>query len=76
MKRIVLSLTVAALLSGCMVLRRPPSDPMSYQPTQTSAAQLYRATFSPAESIRVRKLHRWNIQVVTCHSCTRGRSPR
>jgi hypothetical protein len=65
MKRIALALVAAAQLSACMIFMRPPSDPKLYEPTQTSAAQLYRITMTPAESIKVGKLHSWNIQVVT-----------
>ena len=65
MKRIALALVAAAQLSACMIFMRPPSDPKLYEPTQTSAAQMYRVTMSPAESIKVGKLHSWNIQVVT-----------
>lgn len=65
MKRITLALVAAAQLSACMIFMRPPSDPKLYEPTQTSAAQMYRVTMTPAESIKVGKLHSWNIQVVT-----------
>ena len=64
MKRIILAVAAASLLTGCMMFKRPPSEPKAYEPTQASAAQLYRATFSPAESIKVGKLHTWNVQVV------------
>lgn len=65
MKRtILLSLAAASLLTGCMVFRRPPTEPKAYEPTQTSAAQLYRATFTPKESIKVGRLHSWSVQVV------------
>jgi len=66
MKRTALALAAAlSLLSACMIFRRPPSDPKLYEPTQASAAQMYRVTMNPAESIKVGKLHSWNIQVVT-----------
>ena len=65
MKRIALALVAAAQLSACMIFMRPPSDPKLYEPTQTSAAQMYPVTMSPAESIKVGKLHSWNIQVRT-----------
>lgn len=65
MKRIALALVAAAQLSACMIFMRPPSDPKLYEPTQTSAAQMYTVTMSPAESIKVGKLHSWNIQVRT-----------
>ena len=65
MKRIALALVAAAQLSACMIFMRPPSDPKLYEPTQTSAAQMYKVTMSPAESIKVGKLHSWNIQVLT-----------
>lgn len=64
MNRIILSLVAASTLTACMMFKRPPSEPKAYEPTQSGAAQLYRATFSPPESIRVGKLHSWNIQVV------------
>ena len=66
MKRTALALAAAlTLLSACMIFRRPPSDPKLYEPTQPSAAQMYRVTMNPAESIKVGRLHSWNIQVVT-----------
>jgi hypothetical protein len=65
MKRLALALVAAAQLSACMIFMRPPSDPTLYEPTQTSAAQMYRVTMSPAESIKVGRLHSWNIQVLT-----------
>ena len=65
MKRsILLSIAAASLLTGCMMFRRPPTEPMAYERTQASAGQLYRATFSPAESIKVGRLHSWSIQIV------------
>ena len=65
MKRIALALVAAAQLSACMIFMRPPSNPKLYEPTQTSAAQMYRVTMTPAESIKVGRLHSWNIQVVS-----------
>jgi YtkA-like len=65
MKRIALALAAAAQLSACMIFMRPPSDPKLYEPTQTSAAQMYKVTMSPAESIKVGKLHSWSIQVLS-----------
>ena len=65
MKRLALALVAAAQMSACMIFMRPPSDPKLYEPTQTSAAQMYKVTMTPAESIRVGKLHSWNIQVMT-----------
>jgi hypothetical protein len=53
------------VLNACMMLRRPPSGPQAYERTQASAAGLYRATFAPAESIKVGKLHSWKVQVTT-----------
>jgi hypothetical protein len=64
MKRIGMTALVAVALTGCMMFKRPPSEPKAYEPTQMSAAQSYRATFTPVESIKVGKLHRWNITVV------------
>jgi hypothetical protein len=66
MKRTAFALAAAlSLLSACMMFRRPPADPKLYEPTQASAAQMYRVTMTPAESIKVGRLHSWNIQVVT-----------
>jgi hypothetical protein len=65
MKRIALALIGAAQLSACMIFMRPPSDPKLYEPTQASATQMYKVTMIPAESIKVGKLHSWNIQIVT-----------
>ena len=56
---------LAISLSACMVLRRPPSGPQAYDRTQTSATRIYRATFAPAEPIKVGRLHSWKIQVTT-----------
>jgi hypothetical protein len=64
MKRFAIALVATTLLSSCMMFTRPPQDPKAYEPRQASATQLYRATFSPVESIRVGRLHSWNIQVV------------
>jgi hypothetical protein len=64
MKRILLTLTAASMLTACMIFKRPPSEPKAYEPTQTGAAQLYRATFSPAGSMKVGRLHSWRVQVV------------
>lgn len=55
----------ALLLTGCMMFMKPPADPKSYDHTQTSAAQKYHATFTPAESIKVGQMHKWNIQITT-----------
>ena len=57
--------TAAILMTGCMIFMKPPADPQAYERTQASAAQMYRASFSPAESIKVGRLHQWNIQVTT-----------
>ena len=65
MKRTAVSLIAALSLTGCMLFMKPPADPKAYDHTQASAAQLYKATFSPAESIKVGRLHQWNIQVMT-----------
>ena len=64
MKRTALSLS-ALLLTGCMMFMKAPTDPTAYDRTQVSAAQTYRATFAPAESISVGRLHQWNIIVTT-----------
>ena len=60
-----LSLIAATQLQACMIFMRPPSDPKLYEPTQASATQMYQVTMTPAESIKVGKLHSWNIQVMT-----------
>jgi hypothetical protein len=65
MKRIVLTIAAIASMSGCMMFMKPPAEPQAYERTQTSAAQLYRATYSPAESIQVGRLHKWNIEVMS-----------
>ena len=64
MNRIALPLA-ALLLTGCMMFKRPPSEPKAYEPTQLGAAQMYRATFTPAETIKVGKMHRWTIAITT-----------
>ena len=64
MKRTAFSLA-ALMLTGCMMFMKAPTDPKAYEHTQASAAQMYRATFTPAESIKVGKLHQWNIIVTT-----------
>jgi hypothetical protein len=65
MKRIALALMTTAQLSACMIFMRPPADPKSYEPRQLSAEQKYEVTFTPAESIKVGRLHSWNIQIRT-----------
>ena len=55
----------AIALQGCMMFMKAPADPKAYEHTQASAAQMYRATFTPAESIKVGQMHKWNIQVTT-----------
>jgi hypothetical protein len=64
MPRTMLAIAAAAVMAGCMVFKHPPRDPSAYARTQMSAAQLYRATFTPSESIRFGKLHSWNLQIV------------
>jgi hypothetical protein len=56
---------VALALNACMIFMRPPKNPQAYDRTQASTAHLYRATFAPMESMKVGKLHSWNIQVTT-----------
>jgi hypothetical protein len=58
---VLAGLTLAA--SACAMLKRPPSAPEAYERTQASAAGLYRASFEPAEPIKVGRLHSWKIQV-------------
>jgi hypothetical protein len=55
----------AIALQGCMMFMKPPADPKAYEHTQTSAAQMYRATFTPAETIKVGQMQQWSIQVTT-----------
>jgi len=55
----------ALTLSGCMMFMKPPSAPKAYEHTQVSAANTYLATFTPAESIKVGRLHKWNVRVTT-----------
>ena len=50
-------------LDACMMFIRPPRDARSHERTQASATQLYRASFSPTEAIRVGRLHGGKIQV-------------
>ncbi len=67
MKRFTIAALVlfaATQLSACMMFKRPPADPRLYEPTQPGAAQLYTVSFVPAESIKVGRLHSWNIQVM------------
>jgi hypothetical protein len=64
MKRIAMLALTAAVMTGCMIFQRPPSEPKAYEPTQLSAAGKYRATFTTTDPIRVGKLHSWNIDVV------------
>ena len=64
MKRTALTLA-ALMLTGCMMFMKAPSDPQAYDRTQESATKAYRATFTPAESIKVGRLHTWNIVVTT-----------
>lgn len=64
MKHIVFPSLTALLLSSCMLFIRPPNDARSYERTQTSAGQLYRASFSPPDSIRIGRLHSWKVQVL------------
>jgi hypothetical protein len=63
MKRTALAIALAVTMTGCMMFMKPPADSQAYERTQASAAQLYRASFAPAESIKVGQLHKWNIQV-------------
>jgi hypothetical protein len=63
MKRISMIAVAITMMSGCMMFMKAPSDPSAYATTQVGASQKYRATFNPAGSIRVGKLHQWNIEV-------------
>jgi hypothetical protein len=51
--RWTLLIVAAVALQGCMLFMKPPADPKAYEHTQASAAQMYRATFTPAEPIKV-----------------------
>ena len=54
-----------ALLTGCMLFVRPPSD-LDYSRTRTSAGGVYRATVQPqGDSIPQGKLHRWTLHLET-----------
>ena len=64
MKRIAI-LLAALTMAGCMMFMKAPSDPNAYARTQSSATKTYRATFAPAESIKVGRLHKWSIVVTT-----------
>jgi hypothetical protein len=57
------SIAAAVVMTGCMIFMKAPSDPSAYATSQVSASNIYRATFTPAESIRVGKLHQWIIKV-------------
>ena len=65
MKRVALIAAAVAMMSGCMIFMKAPSDPSAYATTQSSAAQKYRASFATRESIRVGKLQSWTIEVTT-----------
>lgn len=58
------ALAVLTLLGACAAFIRPPADEQAYAPTQTSADRMYRASYTPAESIRVGKLHSWTVRVM------------
>lgn len=65
MKRTATLIALALTLTGCMMFMKPPADAKAYDRTQTSAASLYRATFTPTESITVGRMHSWNVVVTT-----------
>ena len=65
MKRTAAAIASALMLTSCMMFMKAPADPKAYERTQTSAAQMYRATFTPAESIKVGRMHTWNVAVTT-----------
>jgi hypothetical protein len=67
MKRFALIATAIAMMSGCMIFMKAPSDPSAYATTQVSAAQKYRASFASNESIKVGKLHPWTIEIMTAN---------
>jgi hypothetical protein len=75
MTRFAFALAAALLMSSCMMFRRPPGDSKYYEPNQTSAAQMYHASFAPAESIKVGRLHAWTIRVTDGEGSTRRSSP-
>lgn len=62
--RIPLLIAMTSLLGACMMFTRPPTEAKYYDRTQTSAARMYTATYAPAESIRVGKLHAWTVRIV------------
>lgn len=63
--RSTLLIVATIALQGCMMFMKPPADAKAYEHTQSSAAQLYRATFTPVVPIKVGQMHKWNIQVTT-----------
>ncbi|MDF1502125.1 FixH family protein [Roseisolibacter sp. H3M3-2] len=55
----------AALLSGCMLLARPPKD-LDYSRTRASEGGHYRATIRPqGDSLPQGRLHRWTLHLET-----------
>ncbi len=60
-----LGAAAAALLSGCMLLSRPPAD-LDYSRTRTSGRGIYRATIRPqGDSIPQGRLQRWTLHLET-----------
>jgi len=59
------TLASAGLLTGCMLLARPPKD-LDYSRTRASEAGRYRATIHPqGDSIPQGRLQRWTLHVET-----------
>jgi hypothetical protein len=63
--RLATAAAAALLLSGCMLLARPPRD-LDYSRTRTSEGGRYRATIRPqGDSIPQGKLQRWTLHLET-----------
>jgi hypothetical protein len=61
----VVSLTVTALLTGCMLFARAPQS-LDYSRTRASEQGLYRATIRPqGDSIPQGKLQQWTLHLET-----------
>jgi hypothetical protein len=58
-------LVAGSLLTGCMMLAKPPQD-LDYSRSRTSEAGRYRATIKPeGDSIPKGKLQRWTLHLET-----------
>jgi hypothetical protein len=59
------AVAAAGLLTGCMLLARPPRD-LDYSRTRASEAGRYRVTIRPqGDTIPQGKLHRWTLHLET-----------